>query len=275
MHLVDEKDGAPAAQSERVLGGLHGLADVLDAGQHRGERDELRVERLGHEPRDRGLARPGRAPQDHRVRFARLEGDAQRLTRAEQVALADDLVQRARAKRVCERRCGLPLPKEVGHYSTRTSAPLGGSKRNSDLSIFGLRRKFMKRSTVRWPKWSKSSIARNSSATKPMRTRSNPASRSRGVASSHSSPSFFPPSDRSNAFSMSAEPARSAAGVEPSARESLRTVTWLRSRSWIQTRSPSPTITWSTGFAYTQRNRPGRWNAKAPLDSCVSLPERS
>jgi hypothetical protein len=48
---------------------------------------------------------------------------------------------------------------------------------------------------------------------------------------------------------MSADPASNAAGVEPSALESLRTVTWFRSRSWIQTRWPSPTITWSTGLA--------------------------
>src|SRR5688500_2023778 len=108
-----------------------------------------------------------------------------------------------------------------------------------------------------------------------MRTRANPASASRGLASSHSMPSLVPASDMSKAFSTSAEPASSAAGVEPRARESLRTVTWIRSRSWIQTRSPSPTMTWSTGLAYTQRNSPGRWNTKLPVDSCVSLPPRS
>ena len=76
-----------------------------------------------------------------------------------------------------------------------------------------------------------------------MRTRANPASASRGLASSHSIPSLLPASDMSNAFSTSAEPASSAAGVEPSARDSFLTVTWFRSRSWIQTRSPSPTMT--------------------------------
>ena len=48
-----------------------------------------------------------------------------------------------------------------------------------------------------------------------MRMRSKPASRSCGRASSHSRPSLLPPSESSNAFSMSALPASSAAGVEP------------------------------------------------------------
>src|SRR6185312_9611171 len=49
----------------------------------------------------------------------------------------------------------------------------------------------------------------------PMRMRSNPASGSRGFASSHSNLSRVPASESSNAFSTSLEPARSAAGVDP------------------------------------------------------------
>jgi hypothetical protein len=100
VHLVDEEDGAPAARCKRVLGFLHRLADVLDAGEHGRERDELGVESLRHEPGDGGLARARRTPQDHGVRLARFEGEPQRLAGTDEMALPYDLVERLRAKRV-------------------------------------------------------------------------------------------------------------------------------------------------------------------------------
>ena len=39
--------------------------------EHRGDRDELGVERVGHEARERGLADARRPPEDHRVGLAR------------------------------------------------------------------------------------------------------------------------------------------------------------------------------------------------------------
>src|SRR5688572_28354362 len=210
MHLVDEQDGVAARALQRRLGGLHRLADVLHAREHRRQGDELGVEGLRHEPGEGDLARARRTPQDHRVRIARLEGHAQRLAGPEQMALADDLVDALRAQRLRERRRRLRPPEQIAQGSPSTSAPGGGLKRNSPGSTFGLRTMPEKRSTVVWPKWSESSIACTPSAPKPMRTRSKPASRSRGFASSHSRPSRLPPSESSNAFSMSALPASSA-----------------------------------------------------------------
>ena len=62
----------------------------------------------------------------------------------------------------------------------------------------------------------------------------------------------MPPSEgiaaSSNSLSSDA-PASSAAGVAPSAWLSLRTVTWFKSTSWIQTLWPSETISCSKGLA--------------------------
>ena len=66
-------------------------------------RDELGVERIGHQPRERRLADARRPPQDHRVQLARGERDGERLARREQVPLADDVVDRARAQALGER----------------------------------------------------------------------------------------------------------------------------------------------------------------------------
>ena len=65
----------------RRLRALDRLADVLHAAEHRRDGDELRVEGAGHQPRQRRLADARRAPQDHRMQPARLEGHAQRLAR--------------------------------------------------------------------------------------------------------------------------------------------------------------------------------------------------
>ena len=78
VHLVDEHDGAPRRQAlRRLRGALDRVANVLDAAQHRADGDELRVERIGHQPRNRRLARARRPPQDAAVRPPRLERDAQ------------------------------------------------------------------------------------------------------------------------------------------------------------------------------------------------------
>ena len=42
VNLVDEHDGAAARRAAPRFGGGHDLADLLDAGEHRAERDEVR-----------------------------------------------------------------------------------------------------------------------------------------------------------------------------------------------------------------------------------------
>ena len=82
----------------------HRLADFLDPGEYRGDRDEFGVKSLRHQPRQRGLAHARRAPQDHRMRLAGFEGEAQRLAGAEQVLLPHHVVQRARPHTFGQRR---------------------------------------------------------------------------------------------------------------------------------------------------------------------------
>jgi uncharacterized lipoprotein YddW (UPF0748 family) len=72
------------------------------------------VEGVGRQARQRGLADAGRAPQDHRMRFAGFENQVQRLSRSQQVALADDFVDGARAQGFGQRGGGFVL-EEVIH----------------------------------------------------------------------------------------------------------------------------------------------------------------
>src|SRR6185436_4121143 len=72
----------------------------------------------------------GRPPQDHRVDAARVERDGERLAGAQQVALADDLVDRARPQALGERRAGgRRRGEEVGHDASRIQCPGMGAPR--------------------------------------------------------------------------------------------------------------------------------------------------
>ena len=57
---------------------------------------EARARLAGEQARQRGLAAPGRPPQDQRRQLRRLERAAQQLAGAEQVLLPDELVERSR-----------------------------------------------------------------------------------------------------------------------------------------------------------------------------------
>ena len=109
--------------------------------------------------------------------------------------------------------------------SPTMSAPCGGTNRNCAASCAEFRSNGPNVSVVTLPKVSLSSITRGRLLAKPMRTRSNPVSDVRGFASTKSTPSRVPASVRSKLASSALSPARSAAGVEPSARSSLRTIT--------------------------------------------------
>ncbi len=67
VHFIHEQHGAPRQHGLRAL---HRLADVLHAAEHGRDLDELGVKTFGHQPRQRGLAHAGRAPEDHRVQLA-------------------------------------------------------------------------------------------------------------------------------------------------------------------------------------------------------------
>ena len=97
VHLVEEEDRALAVLAQPAAGPLRDLADVLHARGHRREALERLLGRARDEPGDRGLARAGRPPEDQRREPVRLDQHPQRLARAEQMLLADDLVERPRA----------------------------------------------------------------------------------------------------------------------------------------------------------------------------------
>jgi len=86
------------------LGMRDGITNILHAGEHCGDSDEISVEGIGHQARERGLADTRWPPEDHRMRPPRLERDPQRLARTEQMRLADHLVDVARAHTLGQRR---------------------------------------------------------------------------------------------------------------------------------------------------------------------------
>src|SRR5439155_26611928 len=121
MDLVHEEDGLAAAPRKLGLGCLHRFADLLHAGKHRRNRDELGVEGRRHEARDGGLAGSRRTPEDHGMRLAGFESQAHRLASDAAMLLADDYVDRARAQGLRKRGSRLLLAEQIVHWSPNTS----------------------------------------------------------------------------------------------------------------------------------------------------------
>ncbi len=97
VDLVDEEDGALAELAAALLRGGDGGADVGHAGQHGVDGDEMRPRGVGDDARQGGLAGARRAVEDDRAELVGLDGAAQQPARADDVLLADELVQGARA----------------------------------------------------------------------------------------------------------------------------------------------------------------------------------
>ena len=102
VDLVEEEDGLLAVAAGGAAGALDDGPDLLDARGDRGELDEALVGGLADHVRQGRLAGAGRAPEDHRRRAggaaaALADEAAQRRARLQQMLLADDLVEGARA----------------------------------------------------------------------------------------------------------------------------------------------------------------------------------
>ena len=95
MNFVDEDDGARAILA-RAFGIRHDLLDFLDADQHRGKFDEVRLGHAGDDFGQRGLARAGRPPEDERTGIVAVDLRTQGLAWTNQMLLAHELVQGAR-----------------------------------------------------------------------------------------------------------------------------------------------------------------------------------
>ncbi len=84
-------------------GRVEHLAQIGDAGKHRRQRLEMEVGAMRQQPRDRGLAAAGRAPQDHRGQLPARHHPPDRAVRTQQMILADDLGEALRPQPVGER----------------------------------------------------------------------------------------------------------------------------------------------------------------------------
>ncbi len=96
VDLVDEENRA-RAEGEAFLGVGDDLANALHALGDGAEGDELGLGIARDEARDGGLAAPGRAPEEDRAGVALLDRVTERAAGAEDVVLAGDFVERARA----------------------------------------------------------------------------------------------------------------------------------------------------------------------------------
>ena len=93
VDLVDEQNraDAPALHALRLV---HGGAQFLHPVEHRAQRDEVRVRPVRDDARERRLARAGRSPEDKRAQGVFLHGAPQHAARADEVILAQDLIER-------------------------------------------------------------------------------------------------------------------------------------------------------------------------------------
>src|SRR5258708_1476861 len=103
MDFVDKADGPLALEIERVTRLIDGFAQFGDAGGNRGDRFEDGARLLREQQCDGGFAGPRRPPQDHRMQSASRNHLAEQLAGAEQMLLADDLVERTWTHPISER----------------------------------------------------------------------------------------------------------------------------------------------------------------------------
>ncbi len=97
VDLVEEQHRLRAAGVAAVGGALDHRAHLRAPGRDRAQLLERRPRALGDDPRERRLARSRRPVEHHRVRVALLDRGAQRRAVGEQVRLADELLEGARA----------------------------------------------------------------------------------------------------------------------------------------------------------------------------------
>ena len=104
MDLVHEQDGPlpPAPQSPLRLG--DDLLDLLDPRGHGGEGNEGRPDVAGDQHGERRLARSRRAPEDEGGNLPLRQCDPQDLSIAQEMGLADELLQAARPHPIGQRR---------------------------------------------------------------------------------------------------------------------------------------------------------------------------
>src|SRR5437763_13563815 len=91
MNLIDENSSASAVLAG-TFGVGHDLLDFLDPREHGAELDEIRSRHAGNDFRQRGLAGPGRAPENQGPDVIAFDLRSQGFARPGQMLLADTLV---------------------------------------------------------------------------------------------------------------------------------------------------------------------------------------
>ena len=106
VDLVDEQDRALRRQAETVGGRRDGRAQLGDAAGDRADLLEVRLRRARDDARQRRLAGAGRAVEDQREERVRLDRATQPRALADDLSLADELVERPRTHAGSKRRDG-------------------------------------------------------------------------------------------------------------------------------------------------------------------------
>ena len=88
--------GAATAFGAHGARAFHGFADILDPGHDGRELHEFRVGAACDQPRERGLARARRPPEEQRHRLVRLDQPPQRRAGLQEVPLPDEVVETGR-----------------------------------------------------------------------------------------------------------------------------------------------------------------------------------
>ena len=125
MDFVDEQD-RPAAHAAGALGvGHHGL-DFLDSGEHGAERHKIGFGQARDQAREGGFSHTGRAPQNQGGQLIPLDLRAQRLSRAQDMLLPDEILEFFGTHSLGQRALGIVRVRErsrleQAHFVTRIS----------------------------------------------------------------------------------------------------------------------------------------------------------
>ena len=102
VNLIDEQQ-RPFSVKPPFCGFVKRLAEVGDSGKDGGERNEMHVGSVRHQPCNRGLSASGRTPENETGNAFRLQHLADRAVGSEQMILPDDVVDRFRTETVGKR----------------------------------------------------------------------------------------------------------------------------------------------------------------------------
>ena len=127
--ISSTNSSVPCPVSRRARACLEHLLQVGDAGEDRRDLLEMQVGRLRQQPRHRGLAGAGRAPEDQRAERARRQHAGERAVGPEQMVLADDLGELSSAA-AC-RRAGAARPGRGRRRRTGSAPARFGARASS------------------------------------------------------------------------------------------------------------------------------------------------